>query len=236
MGLRAAAIAAAALFLSACAGFPSIGGFGGPERVNFASGSPLGAELPRRDVDILYETFVSAIETGATDTPAPWSGRAARGAVIPGGLYIAGLLPDPHELIATPPGLDIDHVFETELGLYVLTRNSNIRLGPGTDRKILEVLPSGSGVDVVGRVVDRPWMLIATDGTARGYVAQKLVVPAPGSDLVLAGGPQRRPAPCRKFTQRLQVAGRYDEWTGVACNRGDGWRLEFDENAPARLF
>ncbi|MFQ5563729.1 MAG: SH3 domain-containing protein [Parvularculaceae bacterium] len=235
VGARVAATAAAALILSACAGLPTGGGFG-PEQVNFAAGSTLGGELPGRDVEVLHDVFLTAIETGAPDEPASWSGRAARGAVIPGGYLLAGLRPDPADLLAAPPGLEITHVLETELGLYVLTRNSNVRRGPGTDRDILEVLPSGTGVDVVGRVVDRPWMLVAIDDEARGYIAQKLLIRAPGSELLLAGGPRRRPHLCREFTQRLELYGRLDEWSGVACNRGDGWRLEIPENAPVRLF
>ena len=78
------------------------------------------------------------------------------------------------------------------MGLYVLTRNSNIRLGPGTDHKIAEVLPSGAGVDVVGRVVDKEWMLVASEGSIRGYVHQNLLIKAPGTELELAGGPNRR--------------------------------------------
>lgn len=235
VGLKKLAAVAAVLVLAGCETLPAGRGFGA-ERANFAAGSTLGADLQRRDIEALSTTFLSAIETGQTGVQKPWRGSEARGVVTPGEYRIANLRSNPKMLLAAPAGLDIRHVVETELGTYVLTRNSNIRLGPGTDAAIAEILPSGTGVDGVGRVIDRPWMLIASKGTVHGYVSQKLLVKAPGAELTLAGGPRRKPYLCRAFTQRLQVFGRSDEWRGVACNRGDGWRLEIDDNAPARLF
>ena len=101
-------------------------------------------------------------------------------------------------------------------------------------------MPSGSGVDVVGRVTDRNWMLVAADGSVRGYVSGDLVIQAPGTELELAGGPVRTPVLCRTFTQRVNVYSERYEWQGAACNDGSGWRLAAEpappENAPQQLL
>lgn len=155
-----------------------------------------------------------------------WRGDRAVGVVMPGDYAVGNLSSDPSLVKSAARGdFDLTHVMETELGQYVLRRNSNIRTGPSTDNSIAEVLSSGTGVEVVGRVVDRNWMLIAADGVVRGYVFGDLLVKAPGSELELAGGPQRKPVLCRRFTQRVNVYSDREEWRGTACYDGVGWRL-----------
>ncbi|MHA7873414.1 MAG: SH3 domain-containing protein, partial [Hyphococcus sp.] len=134
---------------------------------------------------------------------------------------------------------DLDPVMETDLGLYVATRNANVRIGPGTAYAVAEMLDAGAGVEVVGRVVDKSWMLVAVDGVVRGYVFQDLLIKAPGAELELAGGPQRSPRLCRAYAQRLEMEGARDAWKGAACVDGAGWRVlppTIDpENRPALL-
>jgi len=214
-----------AIWLGGCSSLPSMGGFSSGGGENYAAHSTLGRQLTRGDAQILASTFLAAMDAPA-GAPQGWAGKRARGAVIPGAYALANLLADPARRVsAARADLDLVHVMETDLGLYVLTRNSNVRTGPGTENKITEILPSGAGVEVVGRVADKSWMLVAANDVVRGYVFQDLLIKAPGTELELAGGPQRRPLLCRAFTQRLQAYGQRDRWAGAACNDGSGWRL-----------
>ena len=227
----------ASFTLGACSSLSSMDPFAGGS-VNFASGSPAGEYLSGSDRDALSAAFVAAMNGGKVES---WRGRRAAGSIAPGGYALANLKPDPAVRVDAARGdLEITHVVETELGGYVLTRNSNVRSAPGTHGKALEVLPSGTRVDVVGRVRDRNWMLVAADGVVRGYVFGDLLIKAPGSELELAGGPMRKPLLCRSFNQRVDIRASRYEWSGAACNDGSGWRLarepEPDENAPEELF
>lgn len=213
-----------AIALAACAGAPGADGLiGRSAGVNYAAGAALAPGLSGRDRAALGEAFVAAMNSGEMRR---WRGERAVGVVMPGGYALGNLYSDPSRLVSAARGdFDLAHVMETELGAHVLTRNSNIRTGPGTDNQITEVLPSGSGVEVVGRVVGRNWMLVAVDGAVRGYVFGDLLIQAPGSELTLAGGPVKKPVLCRRFTQRVNIYSDREEWRGTACNDGTGWRL-----------
>lgn len=221
---RIGGIIIAAAALSACSGLPSMGGLGSSSNVgDYAVGSPVSDRLSSADRDALGEAFVSAMNDGA---PVQWRGKKAAGIVMPGDFALANLKADPNARIpAARADLDLAHVMETDLGPHVLTRNSNIRIGPGTENTIAEVIPSGSGVDVVGRIDSKNWMLVVIDGAVRGYVFENLLIKAPGTELELAGGPLRRPILCREFTQRVSALSERYEWRGAACNDGAGWRL-----------
>ncbi len=225
--LNAVAAALAAVVLSACETFPG-GGFGGSSNVNYAAGSALGARLANDDRRMLAERFQSAMQTGGDNARITWAGTRARGVIMPGSYLLANLRSHPDKRLQTRKGLDLTHALETELGLYVTTSNSNVRTGPSTARRIAEVLPAGTGVDVVGKIVGQPWMLVAVDDQIRGYLHDSLVIKAPGTELELAGGPRRKPTLCRAFTQRLSAYGQVDEWQGAACLTGGDegiWRL-----------
>ncbi len=217
-----------AVALGACSSLPSVGGLGSSSGdVNYASGSPAAAQLSGRDRDALAIAFGEAMNGGE---PVQWRGNRAAGVVMPGNYALANLMADPNARIPMArPDIDLAHVMETDLGPHVLTRNSNIRTGPGTENAIVEVVPSGSGVDVVGRIDSKGWMLIAVSGEVRGYVFEDLLVKAPGTELELAGGPRRRPILCREFTQRLSAFSERHQWRGAACNDGAGWRLTAPE-------
>ncbi len=230
VGMKRLTFAIAAAFgLGACSSLPSMGDLRGGSG-NYADGSLVESNLSGSDRAALAAAFTAAMDTGETRN---WRGGRAVGVVTPGGYALANLQADPNARIGAARGdFDLAHVMETEMGLYVLTRNSNIRTGPGTDNPIAEVLPSGAGVDVVGQVTSNGWMLVAVDDQVRGYISPKLLIKAPGTELELAGGPRRRPILCREFSQRIVIFSQRDEWTGAACNDGVGWRLAPPEPEP----
>lgn len=212
----------AALGLCACETFSSVTGAGAGGE-NYAQGSAVEYRLSGADRDALAAAFAAAMDTGAAQQ---WRGGRATGAVEPGSYSVANLLPDAQRRIPASRGdLDLSPVMETELGLHVVTRNSNVRTGPGTQYKVAEMLAPGAGADVVGRVVNGSWMLVAVDGIIRGYMFRDLLIKAPGTELELAGGPHRKPVLCRNYMQRVVVYSERDEWTGAACNDGAGWRV-----------
>ena len=208
--------------LSACASLPQLPGMSRSSE-NYAAGSELGWRLAGSDKNALAGAFLTAIETGGEQR---WRGRRANGVVTPGSDSLSGIFPDASERAILPGApIDYNHVYETELGLYAVTRNANVRAGPATNAKILEVLPSGAGVDAIGRVVGAPWLLVAQTGKIRGFVHESLLIKAPGTELELAGGPHRRPVLCREFKQSIAIFSQTDAWTGAACQSGSNWRL-----------
>ena len=222
--------------LGACSSSPSLPSLSG-NSVNYAAGSNVGQTLSGRETSALYTVFLEAMENGAAGSAKSWQARGSSGTVTPGPQQVGNLRFDPDELLNFRPGLKLSRSFETDLGEFVLTRNSNIRYGPSTNDKAVEVLPSGTGVEVVGKVVDAPWMLVAVDGEIIGFIFEDLMVRRPGTELELAGGPTRRPHLCRTFDQTLRANGQSDRWSGIACDRGDGWVLQMPRpNAPTQLF
>ncbi len=230
---RLTILAIGAALLSACESVPFLGDdYSSPGAKGFAAGSALGGRLASDDERLLNAAFIDAMELGEAKS---WRGRRAAGAITPAGWSLANLKSDPAARIpAARENIDIDAVLETELGLYVLTRNSNVRVGPGTEYGVAEILHSGAGVDIVGRTVRDGWMLVMHDGKVRGFVSENLMIKAPGTELELAGGPRRRAALCREFVQRLSLGAEQDQWTGAACRDDSGqWRLAREPEPPA---
>ena len=234
--MRRMLFAAGALtLLAACESTP-YGAVGGG-RVDLASGSMLAGALSPRARDALYAAFVTAVETGPAGAPVAWSEGGASGAVTPEGYFVGNLKPDPSDLLPLGAAISFADALETEQGLHAVKSNANVRSAPTTEAKALEQLPAGTPVDAVGRAAGKPWFLVSAGGAVRGYVHQSLLVKAPGTELDLAGGPTRRAHLCRAFSQTLSVDGRSDRWSGVACDRGQGWRVEpEDPRAPERLY
>ena len=223
---------AAMSFLSACAGGAPFDG-AARSAPNYAAHSPLGAALPASDQRALGPIFVQAVARGAAGERFDWRGGESFGWVKAGDHMLGNLGPT---YLPFPERLYLGDPFETDLGLYALTRNSNVRLGPSTDYPVLEMLDAGAGVDVVGRVIGKPWMLVAQDDRVRGYVHADLMIKAPGTELDLAGGPTRTARACRAFEQRLSFGGRSDRWRGVACETDGAWALQaLPENQPVLL-
>ncbi|MEO1250904.1 MAG: SH3 domain-containing protein [Pseudomonadota bacterium] len=236
--LRLTLLGVMAAGLAACESFSAFDGGSAGGSTDYAAGSRLAPTLTGAGERALAAAFVAAMETGA---PQRWAGRHAAGEVIPGGYSLANLRADPTSRIpAARADLVLEPVLETELGLFALTRNSNVRLGPGTNHEVTQTLPSGAGVDVVGKVAGGDWMLAAVDGVVRGYVHKNLMIKAPGAELELAGGPRRQARLCREFRQTMRRYSEDDAWAGAACLSESGeWRLApepTDEFEPAILL
>ena len=232
---RLAPALAIASLAAGCATSPYLGD-AGPSR-NYAEGSPLGLELPARDQASLQSAFLAAMDSGGAGERYDWQGGAGFGWVKAGARRIGGLKPDPQDRPTYPAGLVIDQPLETELGLFALTRNANVREGPSTDHTVLRQLTAGDAIVGVGKVVGAPWVLSEHDGAVVGYIHDSLMIKAPGPELELAGGPTRRPLACRDFEQRISVGGRSARWEGVACLENGRWTLQAPpENAPVKLF
>lgn len=226
---------AAALLLSACSGGPglSLGGGG----ANYASASVLGVTIPDEDARALAPAFVQAVEKGGVGERFDWRGRSAFGWVKARGACVGNLKANPDDCPVAAAGLALDETYETEQGLYALTRNANLRAGPSTDYPVLGQLVSGTGVNVVGKVVGKPWMLVEVDEKIVGYVHDSLAIKAPGSELELAGGPRRQATQCRLYEQRISYQGRSDLWEGVTCLQDGRWVVkQRSEDDPVKLF
>jgi surface antigen len=231
--MRLVAVLAVAGLCAACSTLPS--GPGGDE--NFAAASPLGAELTIADARALRPAFVQAIEAGGIGERFDWRGPFASGWVKAREPRVGNLKADTNDRPPIPIGLDLGETYETEQGLHALTRNANVRLGPDTSFPSREQLVSGTGVEVIGKVVGKPWMLVEVDGRVAGYIHESLMVKAPGTELELAGGPRRRAVYCRAYEQKLSVNGGSEQWEGVACRENGRWALKPSApDAPSTLF
>ena len=219
--------------LSACSHIPGADIFeGGGGGENFAAGSEIGAQLTSADIKALDTAVVTALETGNTQR---WSGRRANGEVTPTGYELANLYPDYRKRIALAHhDINLSQVVETDLGLYVLTRNSIFAKGRVRNSRLLKWRPPG-GRRCGRKLINKNWMLIAIDDTVRGYVFGNLLIKAPGTELELAGGPHRKPVLCRSFTQRVNMFSSRDVWSAAACNDGTGWTLAEEPPMPEQI-
>lgn len=233
--MRYAPIAAVSLTLVACGG---AGGLDlGNEGANYASASPLGAAISGDDARALEPAFLQAVEKGGDGERFDWRGPSAFGWVKGRAACIGNLKADPNDCPAAEAGLALNETYETEQGLYALTRNANVRSGPSTDDPVRGQLQSGTPVNVVGKVVGKPWMLAEVDKKIVGYLHESLLIKAPGTELDLAGGPRRQAMSCRHYEQRISFEGRSDLWEGVACNENGRWRIyQKPEEGPVKLF
>lgn len=230
-----APIVAAAILLSACAADGG-GSLGDGEGRNYAAASPLGAGIAEKDARALGVAFLQAVEKGAPGERFDWRAGTAFGWVKAEEERVGNLKTDQ----SAPPvaeGVDLSETYETEQGLFALTRNANVRLGPSTDFPSREQLVSGTGVKVIGKVVGKPWMLVEVGGRVAGYIHEDLMIRAPGTEIGLAGGPRRKATRCRGYEQRLSVGGKSDQWEGLACKEDGRWALRGPSaDDPAILF
>jgi len=61
---------------------------------------------------------------------------------------------------------------------YQTLKNSNVRTGPGTDYKAVNLLQQGEVVTVVGQVKNRNWYMVGREGRSIGYVYASLLTAA----------------------------------------------------------
>ena len=234
-GMKAVLMLGALACLGACATGPA-GPSRGPSE-NYAADSLLGEALPSSDVREMARAFLAAMESGAAGARFDWRGPASFGWVKPGALILGNVKASPYDRPEYPAGLYLDDALETELGLYAVVRDGNVRGGPSTDFQIIDKMRSGDAVEVVGKVVGRPWYLVERDGRIRGYMYETLLRKGPGFELELAGGPTRRPVQCRRFEQRVSYTGRSDRWDGAACRSNGRWVLvPGNPNKPQKLY
>lgn len=233
--MRVPATIAVSLSLAACAG---AGGLDlGGEGTNFASASPLGAAISGGDARALEPAFLQAVEKGGDGERFDWRGPSAFGWVKGLDPCVGNLKADPNDCPASAAGLALGETYETEQGLYALTRNANVRSGPSTDDPVRGQLSSGTPVNVVGKVVGKPWMLAEVENRIVGYIHESLLIKAPGTELDLAGGPRRQALSCRRYEQRISFEGRSDLWEGVACDENGRWKVyQKPEEGPVKLF
>jgi len=62
---------------------------------------------------------------------------------------------------------------------YTASSRSNVRGGPSTDYVVVGSLDADKPVNVVGKVKNSNWFLIAEDGVGSGFVSSSLLNPAP---------------------------------------------------------
>lgn len=58
---------------------------------------------------------------------------------------------------------------------YQALKNSNVRTGPGTDYKVVNLLQQGDVITVVGQVKNRKWYMVGRQGRSIGYVYAPLL-------------------------------------------------------------
>ncbi|WP_217373613.1 SH3 domain-containing protein [Sphingopyxis terrae] len=71
--------------------------------------------------------------------------------------------------------------FDIRAGSFIPNVNANLRAGPTTNAAIVGQLARNQAVSVVAGAANSPWLLVAQDGVARGYVAENLLVRQPGT-------------------------------------------------------
>jgi len=75
------------------------------------------------------------------------------------------------------PVMVMDHEVAPMVGLYEITKDVNVRAGPGTDFERLAGLKAGERVRAIGKVQDTSWMAISQDGEMLGFVYIPILVP-----------------------------------------------------------
>lgn len=134
------------------------------------------------------------------------------------------------ERVESMPPLDlIGDTFEA-------TTRVNVRSGPGTDYRIIDALSPGERVQVIGKVQNADWYVIARDGVASGFVSASYLRPAaepgetviastppPGAEVVEVSAIQN----CRVVVQQVRLAdGREIEDQVKVCPGPNGWEVQ----------
>lgn len=75
------------------------------------------------------------------------------------------------------PVMVMDHEVVPMVGLYEITKDVNVRAGPGTDFERLAGLDAGERVRAIGKIQGTSWMAISKDGETLGFVYTPILVP-----------------------------------------------------------
>lgn len=176
-----------------------------------AAGSALGCKLQKNEQAKAERATEEALaknqnqtwkndETGASGT-VEVSSATATGAALANTKFAKGVEPA---------------VGFTKVGAaYTATAAANIRSAPATKGKSLGKLTIGQSVWVPASVKGQPWMLVAQDGIAKGYVSAPLLKRA-ATNVASASG-------CKTVKQTVSTPGSDDQSeTLQACKNADG--------------
>lgn len=75
------------------------------------------------------------------------------------------------------PVMVMEHEVAPMVGLYEITKDVNVRAGPGTDFERLAGLKAGERVRAIGKVQDTSWMAVSQDGETLGFVYTPILAP-----------------------------------------------------------
>ncbi len=145
---------------------------------------------------------------------------------------------DPRERNKKPPLNQLPPV-ELVNSYYVPTVNTNVRAGPGTQYQILSTIKKGTPAPIVGRVVDKKWLMLVEAGTAAGFVYAPLMKLSDdqsqlgnairdslsrGSEMVLY---QVEAQDCKRVAQEVTLRdGTTDSHSFKLCQQADGSWVE----------
>ncbi|MEM8936390.1 MAG: SH3 domain-containing protein [Pseudomonadota bacterium] len=94
---------------------------------------------------------------------------------------------------------------------YSANSRVNVRSGPGTDYKVVGAVNAGEVRQVVGKVNNAPWFMVAEGGAGSGYVYSSLLTPsAQEAPKLTASGPVNVvdvPLQCKTVKQEVTLAG-----------------------------
>lgn len=180
-----------------------------------AAGSAIGCKLQKNDRDKAERAAQQALETGEsqswTNDETGAAGRidVADAAAGTGGVGLADL--------RFAPGVEPASGYARIADSYTTTANVNLRAAPGTNAPVRAMLPVGQPVWVPAQVRGEPWMLVAENGVAQGYVSAGF----------LRRTTSVAAADCRVVTQSVSVPGEAEQSeTYHACKGNDGqWTM-----------
>ena len=205
--------------------------------VGVAAGAFIASEISRTmNEDQKRHTTRSTVHTVATGDTSSWSDPASG---TKGSVRVVSTEEKPEkvtipvlkEKVATVPPLDF--IGES----YRIKANLNVRGGPGTDYEKVGSYPSGSVVNVVGKVKDGPWYFISEDGVGSGFIFADLAEPSGAS---IVGELPQAPAEtetfdvdvaenrlCRTIEQSVtQPDGSTATELMTACKGANGWEIQ----------
>lgn len=72
----------------------------------------------------------------------------------------------------------------------------NLRSGPGNDYEVLNIIPVGEDVELIGKTADGEWILVRTQAGDKGWIYRELLQPESGAKMtVLTPPPTPTPGP-----------------------------------------
>lgn len=196
-------------------------------------GSKIGQYLDEKDQQAMAVSTQKAIVTGEKQTWSnPETNRSGSAEIVSENQETVEMaVPVLKDRVKTVPPMDM-------IGAsYQVNKTSNVRSGPGTDYKVLETMSSGTTVDVIGKVQDRPWMMVGFNNTGRGFmhssrlqqlsVAQQKIknktTETPAAEIVEKKITSRRT--CRTVKQIITLENGSEKVEEItACQGPNGWK------------